>query len=86
MAATGTLSFNITVLSAAQGSQISTSSPQKGHGVFTYYFLKAIKDGKKNIADIYATIAPQVEDAAKELNVQQTPSISPDVEKIKRPV
>jgi hypothetical protein len=83
MAPTGILSSNIAVLSATQGSQISTSSPQKGHGVFTYYFLKAIKDGKKNLAEIYEHITPQVEDEAKQLNIQQSPSISPDVEKIK---
>lgn len=83
MAPTGVLSSNIAVLSATQGGQISTSSPEKGHGVFTYYFLKAIKDGKINLAEIYEHITPQVEDEAKQLNVQQRPSISPDVEKIK---
>ncbi|MBU4321175.1 MAG: caspase family protein, partial [Nitrospinae bacterium] len=74
---------NMAVLSATQGTQISTSSPEKGHGVFTYYFLKALKDGKKDIAEIYSYIKPMVEDEAKQLNVQQSPSISPDVEKIK---
>ncbi|MBI5212287.1 MAG: ankyrin repeat domain-containing protein [Nitrospirae bacterium] len=77
------LSQNMAVLSATQGTQISTSSPEKGHGVFTYYFLKALKDGKKNIAEIYEYIKPLVEDEAKQLNVQQSPSISPDVEKLK---
>ncbi|MDP3112144.1 MAG: caspase family protein [Thermodesulfovibrionales bacterium] len=74
---------NIAVLSATQGTQISTSSPEKGHGIFTYYFLKAIKDGKKDIAEIYEYIKPLVEDDAKQINVQQSPSISPDVEKLK---
>ncbi|MBI5205628.1 MAG: caspase family protein, partial [Nitrospirae bacterium] len=74
---------NMAVLSATQGTQISTSSPEKGHGIFTYYVLKAIKDGKKNIAEIYEYIKPLVEDEAKQLNVQQSPSISPDVEKLK---
>ena len=83
MADTSVLSQNMAVLSATQGSQISTSSPEKGHGIFTYYFLKAIKDGKKTIADIYEYIKPMVEDEAKMLNVQQSPSISPDVEKVK---
>jgi Uncharacterized protein containing caspase domain len=83
MASTGALSSNMVVLSATQSSQISTSSPDKGHGVFTYYFLKAIKDGKKDIAEIYEHISPQVEDEAKQLNVQQSPSISPDVKKLK---
>lgn len=83
MASTGALSSNMVVLSATQSSQISTSSPDKGHGVFTYYFLKAIKDGKKDIAEIYEHISLQVEDEAKQLNVQQSPSISPDVKKLK---
>ncbi len=74
---------NMAVLSATQGSQISTSSPEKGHGVFTYYFLKALKDGKKNISEIYEYIKPLVEDEAKQLNVQQSPSVSPDTEKLK---
>ncbi len=77
------LSQNMAVLTATQGTQISTSSPEKGHGVFTYYFLKALKDGKKDIAEIYEYIKPLVEDEAKQLNVQQSPSINPDVEKLK---
>ncbi len=83
MVDTGVLSSNMAVLSATQGTQISTSSPEKGHGVFTYYFLKALKDGKKTIAEIYEYIKPLVEDEAKQLNVQQSPNISPDVEKLK---
>jgi uncharacterized caspase-like protein len=71
------------VLSATQGSQISTSSPEKGHGVFTYYFLKALKDGKKDLADIYESIKPQVEDEARAMNVQQSPSLSPETEQVK---
>lgn len=74
---------NMAVLSATQGAQISTSSPDKGHGVFTYYFLKALKEGKTSIADIYEFIQPQIEDEAKQLNVQQSPGINPDVEKLK---
>jgi len=76
------LSRNIAVLSATQGTQISTSSQEKGHGIFTYYFLKALKDGKKNLVEIYEDIKPQVEDEAKQLNVQQSPSISPTPEKL----
>jgi uncharacterized caspase-like protein len=83
MSTSTVLPSNIAVLSATQGSQISTSSPEKGHGVFTYYFLKALKDGKKTIAEIYEYIKPLVEDEAKQINVQQSPSISPDAEKLK---
>lgn len=81
---TPVISPNMVVLSAAEGSQISTSSPEKGHGLFTYYFLKALNDGRKNIADIYEYIKPQVEDDAKALNVRQTPQVSPKVEKLKK--
>jgi len=77
VADTGVLASNIAVLTATQGAQISTSSAEKGHGIFTYYFLKALKEGKKNIAEIYKYIRPQVEDEAKALNVQQSPSVNP---------
>ncbi len=74
---------NMVVLSATQGSQISTSSQEKGHGIFTYYFLKALKDGKISVAEIYEHIKPCVEDEAKSINVQQSPSISPNLDKLK---
>ena len=77
------LSQNMVVLSATQGSQISTSSQEKGHGIFTYYFLKALKDGKKSVAEIYEHIKPYVEDDAKSINVQQSPSINPNLDKLK---
>jgi hypothetical protein len=73
---------NMVVLTATQGSQISTSSPDKGHGIFTYYFLKALKDGKKNVAEIYEYLKPKVEDDAKAINVQQSPSLNPASEKL----
>jgi hypothetical protein len=82
MANSAVIPQNMAVLSATQGTQISTSSPEKGHGVFTYYFLKALKDGKKDIAEIYSYIKPLVEDDAKVLNVQQSPSLNPAPEKI----
>jgi len=82
-AAAPSLSPNMVVLTATRGNQISASSPDKGHGVLTYYLLKAIGDGKKSMAAIYEYIAPRVEDEAKRLNVEQSPSISPDLEKVK---
>jgi carboxyl-terminal processing protease len=84
MAETPVIAANMVILSAAEASQISTSSPEKGHGLFTYYFLKALNDGKKNIADVYGYIKPQVEDDAKALNVRQTPQVSPNTEKLQK--
>jgi len=74
---------NMVVLSATQGSQISTSSQGKGYGIFTYYFLKALKDGKKSVSEIYEYVKPYVEDEAKSINVQQSPSINPNLDKLK---
>lgn len=77
-----TVSRNMAVITATQGTQISTSFSEKGQGVFTYYFLKAIKEGKRNVADIYAYIKPLVENEAKRQNVEQSPSINPEPEKL----
>jgi hypothetical protein len=56
---------------------------QKEHGVFIYYFLKITKEGRTDLAEISEYIKPQMENEAKQLNVQQNPSIRPDVEKNK---
>jgi hypothetical protein len=72
------LAPKLVVLAAARGAQISTSSSEAGHGLFTYHLLKALKDGKKDIVEIYRHIQPLVEDGAKALNVEQTPSLTPD--------
>ncbi|PKN77043.1 MAG: hypothetical protein CVU52_02205 [Deltaproteobacteria bacterium HGW-Deltaproteobacteria-10] len=77
-----TIPPNMAVLSATQGAQISTSSTERGHGIFTYHFLKAIKEGKKNISDIYVYLRPHVEDEAKMLNVQQSPSLNRSPEEL----
>lgn len=74
---------NMAVLTATQGTQISTSSPEKGYGIFTYYFLAALKNGKKTVAEIYEYVKPLVEDEARALNVEQSPSVNPDPDKLK---
>jgi len=75
-------STNLAVLSAAQGVQISTSSPIKRHGIFTYYFLKALKEGKRDLLSVYHYIIPLVEDEAKLQHVDQTPVLQPVAEKV----
>jgi hypothetical protein len=75
---------NMVVMSATQSNQISTSSPEKKHGIFTYYFLKAIQTGYRNPADIYARIKPQVEDEAKMTNVRQSPSMNPPPDRARK--
>src|SRR5208283_2199682 len=74
---------NAVILTASRDNQVTASSGDKEFGIFTYYFLKAIKDGKKSMAEIYEYLKPLVEDEAKRLNVDQTPGINPDPDKLK---
>jgi len=73
----------IVVLTSTQGSQISTSSPDKKHGLFTYYLLKALQENNQDLSAVFDYLKPLVEDEAKRMNVEQTPSISPESSAIK---
>lgn len=77
------LSKNMTVLSASSGEQISSTYDEKGHGLFTYFLLKGIKnedvvkpDGSIKMDDLFSYIKPQVERIArKQYNNEQTPQL-----------
>jgi uncharacterized lipoprotein YehR (DUF1307 family) len=77
------LSRNITVLSASSGDQISATYDEKGHGLFTYFLLKGMKDedvirqdGSIKMVDLFSYIKPQVERIArKKYNNEQTPQL-----------
>jgi hypothetical protein len=79
------LSKNMTVLSASAGNQISSTYDDKGHGLFTYFLLKGIKnedvvnpDGSIKMDDLFGYIKPQVERIArKQYNNEQTPQLIP---------
>jgi uncharacterized caspase-like protein len=70
---------NMTVLAAAAGDQISSTYREKGHGLFTYFMLKGIKDvigrdGSIAIGDLFGYLKPQVERIArKQYNHEQSP-------------
>jgi hypothetical protein len=74
---------NITVLSASAGDQISSTYDEKGHGLFTYFMLKGIKnedvvkkDGSIDIESLFDYIKPQVSSIArKKYNNEQTPQL-----------
>ncbi|MFH2046877.1 MAG: ankyrin repeat domain-containing protein [Pseudomonadota bacterium] len=76
-------SKNMTVLSASAGDQISSTYDDKGHGLFTYFLLKGIKnedvinpDGSIKMDDLFGYIKPQVERIArKQFNNEQTPQL-----------
>ena len=77
------LSKNMTVLSASSGDQISSTYDEKGHGLFTYFMLKGIKneevvnqDGSIAVSDLFSYLKPQVERIArKQYNNEQTPQL-----------
>ena len=77
------LSRNMTILSASSGEQISSTYDEKGHGLFTYFMLKGIKnedvlkpDGSIKRDDLFGYIKPQVERIArKQFNNEQTPQL-----------
>ncbi|TAN44820.1 MAG: caspase family protein [Nitrospirae bacterium] len=48
-------SSNAVILTSSSGTEVSSWYPEKGHSMFTYFFLKAIKDNaEKGTSTIYA--------------------------------
>jgi hypothetical protein len=78
---------NIVVMTAATGSEISSSYPEKRHGLFTYFFLKGLQgeadfNGDKTVSlgELYNYVTPQVKKIAKEKNMEQTPVMLPGID------
>jgi len=70
------LSKNMTVMSVASGDQIISTYEEKGHGLFTYFMLKGIKDGIIEIGELFNYIKPQVERIARKVyNNEQSPQL-----------
>lgn len=67
---------NVTIMTASEDKQISTSSPETEHGLFTYHLIEALRAGKGAVDDIYAYLLPKVENDARRLNVSQTPTLT----------
>ena len=74
---------NVTVLAASAGEQTSSTYDEKGHGLFTYFLLKGIKnedvvkpDGSIKLDDLFSYVKPQVERIARrQYNNEQTPQL-----------
>jgi uncharacterized caspase-like protein len=74
---------NMTILTASSGEQVSSTYDEKGHGLFTYFMLKGIKnedvvksDGSIEIADLFSYVKPQVERIARrQFNNEQSPQL-----------
>lgn len=71
----------LTVLSASAGDQITGADDAQGHGLFTYYLLRTLNrtGGKSSVKDAYAALVPNVEDAARRQDREQTPQFVPGV-------
>ena len=73
---------NVTVISAASGSQISGALQEKEHGLFTYYLLKGLggdadynKDKSINISELKSFVSAKVKEQAALNGREQTPEI-----------
>jgi TPR repeat protein len=67
----------LTVLAAAGPDEITGVAEGQGHGLFTYYLLKGLNDlkGKAAAKAIYDLLKPQVQDAARRDNRDQSPQL-----------
>ena len=80
------------VLAASAGDQISGTFKEKGHGLFTYFFLKGLqgeadanKDGTIDLAELYEYVKPNVQKIArKQYNNEQTPQLLASPELLRR--
>jgi hypothetical protein len=65
----------ITILAAASGSQITGTLEGQGHGMFTYFFLKGLGEGKRSAQELFDYLNPLVQDEARRQNREQTPAL-----------
>jgi len=71
---------NIAVFTASTGEQYSSSYPEKQHGLFTYFLLKALKgdatgdDKQLSLDELYRYVYENVTETAGYLDKEQTPT------------
>ena len=72
---------NVIALTASDKSEISGTIEDQGHGAFTYYMLKGLAGAAKNtsgtvtVQSLYDYLTPNVQDAARLHNRDQTPQL-----------
>lgn len=80
---------DMTIMSASAGDQISSTYAEKGHGLFTYFFLKGLKgdgdangDGRIEVNELYSYLKPLVGRTARRVyNNEQSPQLIAPAEK-----
>lgn len=80
---------NFTVIAASQSDQISSSSPDLKHGIFSYYLMKGMegeadanKDGKITLGEMQAYLVENVGRQAGMMNRKQEPQLIGDVGRV----
>jgi len=81
----GVVPKNFTVFSASAPDQISSSSPEVRHGIFSYFLMRGLegdadqnKDGQISVAEMQAYLAEQVPRQALSQNRVQRPQVIGD--------
>jgi uncharacterized caspase-like protein len=76
---------NFTVITASQADQISSSSPDLKHGIFSYYLMKGMegdadanKDGKIALGEMQAYLVENVGRQAGMMSRKQEPQLIGD--------
>ena len=74
---------NTTVMSSSSGSQVSVSSPDIGHGLFSYFVMKGLEgdadqngDHRITAQELYAYVSDRVSKEAIRRGAQQTPTLA----------
>jgi hypothetical protein len=80
---------NFTVMSASAPDQLSSSSPDLKHGIFSYYLMKGMEgdadqnnDGKITVAEIQEYLTDMVGRQAMGMNRKQQPQLFGDAERV----
>lgn len=74
----------LAVLAASGPDEVTGGDDSQGHGIFTYFLLKALneKRGQVTVKSVFDFLSPKVRDAARRQNRDQTPQLlapSPDL-------
>jgi hypothetical protein len=80
---------NFTVISASAPDQISSSSPELKHGIFSYYLMRGMegeadsnKDGQITVAEMQTYLSAQVPRQAMSMNRTQQPQVVGDTSRV----
>lgn len=65
-----------TVLAAAKPGETAGEMESQRHGLFTYYLLQALSEGKRTAKDLVDYIAPRVQEQARKQGRDQTATLS----------